>query len=160
MSSIREQIVAAAFTAISTSPPSGVPTPIRTRVDSPTEDQVPALTLYQHVEAVDSLHGSREGEPRPRRDRGPVVRRTVVIQLEALVKATETNVADTEVDALLVWGVKAIRGAGNFGGLANQAADEMGTEFKYEQYSISVCRATTTFEIEYQSLTDDPESAV
>lgn len=154
MSTIREQIVAAAFTAISTNRPTGVPAPFRTRIDSPTPDQLPALTFYQEMEKVD-----HEREDRPdRRARGPLVRRSVLVHVEVLTKADATTEADKAADPLLAWASKALATAGTLGGLANDPPDELGTVFAYEQKETSFCRATTSFMYEYQSSARNPEA--
>ena len=55
MSTIREQIVAAAVLALATGAPTGVPAPVRTRLDSPSADQLPAL--YRRLGAAVGLVG-------------------------------------------------------------------------------------------------------
>ncbi len=153
MSTIREQIVAAAAAALGTGAPAGVPAPVRTRIDSPSVDQLPALTVYQGVETVDPMR-----EPRGTRlVRGPVVRRAVHFNVEVVTKAGVGEEPDKAADPILAWATKAIAAAGTFGGLANNAADEQGTKFEYEQRETSICRATMVFRVEYQSRADDAE---
>ena len=155
MSTIREQIVAAAVTALNTARPTGVPAAIRTRLDSPSAAQLPALTVYQAAESVEPMHRERMGAAQ----RGPVVKRTLFLNVEVVTKAGATEEPDKAADPILAWAVKSVVGAGTMNGLANNAADEVGTKFEYDQSETSFCRATTTFRIEYQSRTSDAEQA-
>jgi len=153
MSTIREQIVAAAVTALNTDRPAEVPEFVRTRLDSPGPDQLPVNTVYQATETVEAM-----GESRARRtSRGPLVKRSVMLSIEALTKADGTTEPDKAADATIAWVTKTLAAAGRFNGLANDPADEMGTKFEYEQGESSFCRATMTFNIEYQSRVDDAE---
>lgn len=154
MSTIREQIVAAAVLALATDAPVGIPTPVRTRLDSPSTDQLPALTVYQGVETVETMRDAKTGTA----SRGPIVRRSVLLSVEVLTKAGAGAQPDKAADPILAWATTSLSAAGNFGGLANGPADEIGTKFEYEQAETSFCRATQTFRIEYQSRTDDAES--
>ncbi len=154
MSTIREQIVSAAVLARATDAPAGVPAPVRTRIDSPSTDQLPALTVYQAVETVESMRDFKAGGTA----RGPVVRRTVLVSVEVLTKATAGDEPDKAADPILAWATAALAMAGSFGGLANGPADELGTKFEYEQAETSFCRATQTFRIPYQTRADDAES--
>ena len=153
MSTIREQIVASAVAALATGAPPGVPAPMRTRLDSPSADQLPALTVYQATETVEPMHDYRAG----RASRGPIVKRSVLLNVEAITKATTNAEPDKAADPILAWATKALGAAGNLGGLANDPADEVGTKFEYEQGETSFCRATMTFRIQYQSRADDAE---
>ena len=153
MSTIREQIVAAAVAALSTDRPDGIPAPVRTRVDSPAADQLPAFTVYQVAETVEPMRDSREG----RAARGPVVRRWMQLNVEVITKAGPGTEPDKAADPILAWGIKALSAPGVFGALSNQAADETGTKFEYERGETSFCRATQTFRIAYQSRADDAE---
>ena len=154
MSTIREQLVASAVTALATGAPSGVPAPVRTRLDSPSADQLPALTVYQAAETVETMRDYKAGGM----SRGPIVRRALLLNIEILTKADEGAEPDKAADPILAWATKAFGAAGNFGGLANQPADEAGTKFEYEQGETSFCRATMTFRIQYQSRADDAET--
>lgn len=155
MSTIREQLVASAVTALATGAPSGVPAPVRTRLDSPSADQLPALTVYQAAETVETMRDYHAGGT----SRGPIVRRTLLLNIEVLTKADEGAEPDKAADPILAWATKALGAAASFDGLANQPADEAGTKFEYEQGETSFCRATMTFRIEYQSRADDAEVA-
>ena len=154
MSTIREQLVASAVAALATGAPSGVPAPVRTRLDSPSADQLPALTVYQAAETVETMRDYKAGGM----SRGPIVRRALLLNIEILTKADEGAEPDKAADPILAWATKAFGAAGNFGGLANQPADEVGTKFEYEQGETSFCRATMTFRMEYQSRADDAET--
>ena len=154
MSTIREQLVAAAVTAIATGAPPGVPAPVRTRLDSPAADQLPVLTVYQAAETVETMRDYKAGGA----SRGPVVRRSVLLNVEALTKAGAGEEPDKAADPILAWATKALGAAGTFDGLANHPADEVGTKFEYEQGESSFCRATMTFRIQYQSRADDAEA--
>jgi hypothetical protein len=154
MSTIREQIIAAAALALATGTPEGVPTPVRTRLDSPSTDQLPALTVYQAAETVEPMRDAKTGAA----SRGPIVRRSVLLSVEVLTKASLGNEPDKAADPILAWATSALATAGTFGGLANGPADELGTKFEYEQAETSFCRATQTFRIEYQSRADDAQA--
>ncbi len=154
MSTIREQIVAAAVVAITTGKPSGVPTPVRTRLDSPNADQLPALTVYQATEMVESMRDQKAGGGA---SRGPIVRRSLLFNVEVLTKAGTGVEPDKAADPILAWATKALGAAGTMGGLANHPADEVGTKFEYEQAETSFCRSTMTFRFQYQSRADDAE---
>ena len=154
MSTIRERLVAAAVTALATGAPSGVPAPVRTRLDSPDANPLPALTVYQAAETVETMRDYRAGGA----SRGPVVRRAVLLNVEVLTKAGAGEEPDKAADPILAWATKALGAAGTFDGLANNPADETGTKFEYEQSETSFCRATMTFRIQYQSRADDAEA--
>lgn len=154
MSTIREQIVAAAVLALTTNAPAGIPVPVRTRLDSPGADQLPALTVYQGMETVEPMREAKAGTA----SRGPVVRRSVLLSIEVLTKAGAGAQPDQAADPILGWATASLATAGSFGGLANGPADEIGTKFEYEQAETSFCRATQTFRIEYQTRTGDAES--
>ena len=154
MSTIREQIVSAAVTALTAGAPAGVPAPVRTRLDSPGADQLPALTVYQVMETVETMRDAKAGAA----SRGPLIRRSLLLSVEVLTKAGTGVEPDKVADPILAWVTKALAAAGTFGGLANHPADEVGTKFEYEQAETSFCRATQTFRIEYQTRADDAES--
>jgi hypothetical protein len=154
VSSIREQIVAAAFTALTTGRPIEVPAPVRTRLDSPSTDQLPVFSVYQVAEAVEPERDRRTGSAA----RGPVVRRSLLLNVEVVTKAGAGEEPDKAADPILAWATKAIAAGGRFSGLANDPADEAGTKFEYEQGETSFCRATMTFRFEYQSRSDDAET--
>ncbi len=156
MNTIREDIVAFAVAALATDAPPGVPVPIRTRIDSPSADQLPAFTVYQAAETVEPMHDPRLG----RAARGPLVRRSVLLNVEVITKAGAGAEPDKAADPILSWATKAMGAAAGFDGLANHPADEVGTKFEYEQGETSFCRATMTFRIQYQSRVDDAEQAV
>ncbi len=153
MSTIREQIVAAAVTAISSGTPPGVPAPVRTRIDSPSTDQLPALTVYQASETVEPMQDMRLG----RGSRGPVVRRSLLLNVEVLTKAGEGEEPDKAADPILAWVAEALAVADDFDGLADETADEVGTKFEYEQAESSFCRAVMTFRIQFATLANDPQ---
>ena len=154
MSTIREQIVSAAVLALAIGAPAGVPGPVRTRLDSPSADQLPALTVYQGTETVEPMREAKTGAA----SRGPIVRRSVLLSVEVLTKAGAGEEPDKAADPILAWATAALAAAGNFGGLANGPADEIGTKFEYEQAETSFCRATQTYRVEYQSRADDAEA--
>ncbi len=154
MSTIREQIVSAAVLALATGAPVGIPAPVRTRLDSPSADQLPALTIYQGSETVEPMRDAKAGMT----SRGPVVRRSLLLSVEVLTKAGPDGEPDKVADPILAWATAALAAAGTFGGLANGPADEIGTKFEYEQAETSFCRATQTFRIEYQTRTGDAQS--
>lgn len=152
MSTIREQIVAAAVTALTTGKPSGVPTPVRTRIDSPDADQLPCLTVYQGLEKVESAFSPKPGLSR----HGPIVKRTLDLVVEVLTKAGSGGEPDKLADPSLAWATKALCAEGALS-LAKQPVEEVGTKFEYEQGETSFCRATQVFRIQYQSRVDDAE---
>lgn len=153
MSTIREQIVAAAVAAIGTGAPGGVPAPIRTRIDSPSADQLPALTVYQAAETVEPMREPRGGRP----VRGPVVRRSLILHVEVLTNAGGGEEPDKAADPILAWVTLALAAAGSFAGLANDPADELGTTFEYDRGETSFCRAVMKFRVQYQSRSDTAE---
>lgn len=150
---IREQIVRAAVLALTTDRPEGIPAPVRTRIDSPTAAQLPTLSVYQTNESVEPMRDYRAGST----SRGPVVRRAVLLSVEVLTKATAADEPDKAADPMLAWATRAMLAGGTFGGLANAPPDELGTRFEYEQAEESICRATQSWRIHYQSRTDDAE---
>ena len=154
MSTIREHIVALAVQALGTGAPEGIPAPVRTRLDSPTPGKLPALTVYQASETVETMRDYRAGGT----SRGPVVRRALLLNVEVLTKAGAGSEPDKAADPILAWATEALASAGTFNQLANQPADEVGTKFEYEQGETSFCRATMTFKIQYQSRADDAEA--
>jgi hypothetical protein len=153
MSTIREQIIAAAVLALATDAPAGVPAPVRTRLDSPSEDQLPALTVYQAIETVDQMRDEKTGT----RSRGPLLRRSLLVNVEVLTRAADGDEPDKLADPVLSWASSALAAAGTFGGLANDPVQELGTKFEYEQASTSFCRSTQSFRINYQTSSQDPE---
>ncbi len=153
MSTIRERIVASAVLALATGAPQGVPLPVRTRIDSPSADQLPALTVYQAAETVEPMHDYRAG----RASRGPLVKRAILVNVEVITKTGAGAEPDKAADPILAWATKAMGAAGTFDGLANHPADEVGTKFEYEQGETSFCRATMTYRIQYQSRVEDAE---
>lgn len=154
MSTIREQIVATAVMALNTDRPAEVPEFVRTRLDSPGAEQLPANTVYQGVESVETMRDFRPGGGA---SRGPIVRRSVLLNVEVLTKAGAGEEPDKVADPILAWATKAIAGVASFNGLSNNPADEIGTKFEYEQGETSFCRATMTFRIQYQTRADDAE---
>ena len=154
MSTIREQIVSTAVVALSTGAPESVPAPLRTRLDSPSADQLPALTVYQGTETVEPMRDAKAGAA----SHGPIVRRALLLSVEVLTKATAGALPDQAADPILAWATASLAAAGSFGGLANGPAIEIGTKFEYEQAETSFCRATQTFRLEYQTRADDAES--
>lgn len=156
MSTIREQIVAKAFDALSTDLPEGIPVPQRTRLDSPTADQLPALTLYQGDEVVAHQRDPKPGEA-SHATRGSLVRRYLPVIVEVLAARGEGVVEDEACDPSLAWAEKAICTNGLFAGLANYV-DVLGTGFRYEQKETSFCRAILTILVEFQTKTGEPES--
>lgn len=142
--------------ALTTDRPAGVPAPVRTRLESPNADQLPALTVYQGKEIVSPMHEDRDG----RKSRGVVVRRALDVNIEVLsiAEAGATTPADTNADPTMVWVANAMAAAGTMGGLAHDAPDEAGSNFEYEQKEVSFFRAVMIFRIEYSTLTVDVEA--
>ena len=153
MSTVRERIVAAAVAALASGAPPGVPAPVRTRIDSPGADQLPALTVYQAAETLEPMHDPRPG----RAVHGPLVKRSVQLNVEVITKAGASEEPDKAADPILAWATQALGAAETFDGLANRPVDEVGTKFEYEQGETSFCRATMTFRIQYQSRADNAE---
>ena len=155
MSSIREQIMAAIVVALNDSRPGNVPEFIRTRVDSPDPGQLPVNSVYQGEEIVGRMTDEGEG----RTSRGPVLRRAVIVHIEAVTKAAGASVPDKELDPTLVWVTSKMAAAGRFAGdLADYPGDELGTRFEYERAESSFCRATMRWRIEYQTTSTDAEA--
>jgi hypothetical protein len=78
--------------------------------------------------------------------------------VEILTKAGVATEPDKAADPLIAWVTKAMAAADKFGGLANFQADEIGTQFAYEQKETSFCRATMVFRIRYQTSADNAEA--
>jgi hypothetical protein len=155
MSTIREQIVTAAVLALNTARPSGVPVFIRTRIDSPTAAQLPANTVVQAGEVPEPIHPeARQGQMVA--SRGPVIKSTVVIKVETLTKATSSVPADSAADPSIEWAARALAAAGSLTNLAKRAPDRTGLAFEYAQSDCDYCRATLTFEYQFQTRADDP----
>jgi hypothetical protein len=158
---IREQIMVAIMAHLETvDRPSSIPAPVRTRLESPGADQLPALTVYQKTEVVDPTHDEKEG----RKSRGSLSRRALDVHLEAVVKTVSGTPADSAADPLLAWATAALYSIGRIEtvsaprGLANDPPDEVGTVFQYEQGEFSFCRAILTFRVFYQSARGNAEA--
>lgn len=149
MSSLREQILSAALTALNTSHPSGVPATVRGRHRNLTPDQLPALSLYPGPEdTVQPVHHSRS----------PIMQRSLGIVIEAVAAASSGMTADQAVDPLCAWAVKAL--AGNLFGALATAALEVKTRFRYGVAGKTpVCLARVEFQIAYSSHVNDLERA-
>jgi hypothetical protein len=157
MATVREQIVAMAATVLETGRPSGVPSPIRTRLETVAAADLPAITVYQRAEQVRRMHDPRPGQTM--RTAGPVVRRTLILVVETLTKRVGDTREDQAADPMLAWATAALIGKmelDRFSGLVNDF-DEAGTEFAYEQSDHAYCRATQLFEVHYQSKTSNAE---
>jgi hypothetical protein len=142
--------------ALTAGRPVGVPAPVRTRLESPNADQLPALTVYQGREIVSPMHEPVDG----RKTRGVVVRRALDVNVEvlAIAEAGAATPADAAADPTMAWVVKSLAAAGTFSGLAHDAPDEVGTVFAYEAKEVSFVRAIMTFRIEFSTLTVDAEA--
>lgn len=161
MSTIREQIMVAVMAHLETvDRPEAIPAPVRTRLESPGADQLPALTVYQGLEVVDPIRDEKEG----RKSRGAICRRVLDVKLEALVKAVSGIPADAAADPILAWATAALYSIGRVitveapRGLANDPPDEIGTAFEYEQGQFSFVRATLTMRFFYQSARGNAEA--
>lgn len=151
MSTIREQIVAAALTALNTSRPAGVPNVVeRSRLFAIETSSLPAMTIYPLRDAVFDVGGRR----------GPKVRRelTLLVECRAKGQVTPTVVSsDAAADPLCAWAVAALCD-NDLGGLANDIS-ETETNFEYDQATEGqVCMATVAFQIDYESLAANAES--
>lgn len=153
MSTIREQIVAAITTALNTSRPSNVPEFVRTRLDSPSVQQLPVNTVYQAEELTETMREYKDDRAR----RGPILRRTLVLKIESLAAADGSTPPDAAVDPSIAWITKTVNAAGNLSRLVDDYGDEMGIKFEYEQGETSLCRATMTYHFEFRTLTGDAE---
>lgn len=146
MSSIREQIAAAALTALNTSRPGGIPIAVRLNTKSIGSDALPAIALRIASDAVHQLDPN-----------GPIVARTLTLEIDCMAKGTALVTADTAVDPLTAWTLAALKVDQTLGGLAN-SIDEQGTAFDYQQDDYQYCKATVTYAVEYQSNTNNAES--
>lgn len=151
MSTIREQIVSAALTALNTSRPAGVPNVVeRSRLFAIDTSSLPAMTIYPNRDAVFDVGGRR----------GPKVRRVLTLLVECRAKGqlVPTPVSsDAATDPLCAWAVKTLCD-NSLGGLANDIS-ESETTFEYDQATEGqVCVATVAFQIDYESLAANAES--
>ncbi len=154
MSSIREQIMAAAVTALTTDRPAGVPAPVRTRVDPPTSETLPSVSVYQLKDSVASMLPDRANAEY---SVGPVVRRTLDFVVEVCTAAGSSTEPDKAADPMLVWASKAITALDVLS--MTSPAREIGTEFTYSREGdVPLCRALMSFRVFYDTLSSDPEA--
>jgi len=164
MASIREQIMTAVEEHVTTySRPAGVPLPVRTRVESPGASQLPVISFYQVFETPAAMHPGGSG----RSSRGPVVRRTLDVRFEVLVKAVAgaSTAPDADADPFLIWIADAMSAIGRVvtasyprGICSEEEPDEVGLIFEYERASYSFVRAGLTFRFYYQTKRGDVEA--
>ncbi len=153
MSSIREQLVVEITTALTNGRPAGVPLPVRTRVDPPTPDTLPTLSVWQVKETVGQMQPERPGAFSRL---GPVVRRTLELVVEVCTSAA-TAEADKAADPILTWASKALAALD----LASMVVpiEEIGTEFSYvREGDVPLCRALMSFRVSYDTLANNPEA--
>ena len=152
MSSIREQIVAAAVVALNTGRPADVPEFVRTRVEDLRATQLPANDIHP---AQPRIAG-----PGPGGANSPLVRRAITlrVRMSAGPNAGLGLAPDQAADPSYVWAVKVLSG-NRFGGLATgtlevDPPDEGGFTFRYVD-DVPVCEIVADFEVQYQTKTND-----
>ena len=149
MAAKRDAIVTAVKTALDAASVSGTTKPTGLNVyrmrERPIQtNDLPAIVIL--------LAGER-----PDRDASNRTDRTLRIVLECRVEAGDT-VADTALDALLVWVVKAMMTDYTLGARVNNIV-EGETTWDIEERADSIAAAMVEFEIMYQTAYNDPESA-
>lgn len=146
MSSITEQLVVAAITALNTNRPGGVPEFERARTIDLANEDLPVAIVYSPDERSEPVHKHH-----------PLAKREMALVIEYFFAGTETVSADSASDATKVWIVKALVGSPTrLGGLAT-AIVEGNTERNLAQADRMYCLASTEILIETQSQRTNPE---
>jgi hypothetical protein len=139
MSLIREQILAAALSALNTGRPSGVPMFVRAQGDSITEAQMPAGFVDWSSDPVDS--------PSVRETYGqPIMDRTLELHVEAAIAALPTQ-TEAVADAIIGWIFSKLNKNG-FG--LHCRTMETGTEARWEQTTKKIWACRITFAVRYR----------
>jgi hypothetical protein len=146
VSSVLEQNIAAAITAVNTSRPVGVPEFKRERSEAIKETDASAAAVYPNRESPEYPFGRG----------GAVVRKRASVLFEVWGKATSSLRPTQVVDASLVWIVKTLVG-NKLGGLAISIT-EGEKAWAYEQGAAPWVRATQELIFEFQHLASDPEA--
>ncbi len=148
MSSCREQIVAAALTALNTSRPVDVDPFVRTR------DFALGTGNWGH----DLYPMGPEGEEYSI----PVYRQSLVLRVELNGRPSGATTADQAIDPAYVWALKVLRG-NKFGGLAHKTVRiPVKDAFRYETTKElgRVCVNTLDFEVTYTTSATDPTATL
>ena len=147
--SIREQIIAAAITALqATGKPAGLNV-FRERTRPIEIDSLPSIMVYAEDDPPKPFDGQTY--------RSPFVVRVLLLRLE-LRAACAANVApDTALDPLIVWAIQAIMANEQFGSLAN-GVEEIRTAWNSREGDTPVAAATIHFTVRYRTSRLDPVS--
>lgn len=148
MASIREQLIAAAVTALNTSRPVGVPQFVRARTYSIKPDQLPSADVFP-VDDTPNIGPSPNA---------PIYERRLVLRVASIGKDGDGKTADQAIDPALVWAEKTLNES-TLGGLA-LSVRPIKTTFEYEDVDAFVCRASSDFLVIYVTRRTDPESKV
>jgi hypothetical protein len=142
MSTIREQIIEAAVTAVNTGAPVGVPACVRTQMQPAEQAQLPAMTCYPfREEVVDNKTGRWS----------PLIVRTMYLRF---VVYASGNPADGALDPIVLW-IGQKLGGSQLGGLA-QDVMEHELNWQYDEGNFSVAAVGVDFRVTYQTLRNDP----
>lgn len=153
MASIRDQIIAAAITALNTGRPAGIPVAERVRTADLTPAELPAITVYPTHSTPEEIGGGG----------GPLVRARLAFVVECRAAGTDAIRPDAAVDPLYVWVVQKLanrRLPDGLGGLLNHDIVEGETSFVYEQGAAPYCLAAVEMTAVHQYLVANPEARV
>jgi len=145
MSSLREQAVQAAVTALNTDTPAGVPQTERARTLALDAANLPTIIAYAVKDEAGDVGGRK----------GPIVARKLRLHFECWAVETEELSADAAVDPLICWVVKALTDS-TLGGLLN-GLREAETTLVLDREDRAVCYATVVMVADYQCKSGDLE---
>lgn len=144
MSSIRDQIIAAAVVALNASTdqsgnarPSGMPQADRLRMEPYQLEDLPAIVVMPLREEVEPLKDSRWG---------PLVNRVLTLRVACYAAG---NPADELIDPMLTWAVATLD-SNQLGGLANDILEGL-IEWQYASEDQPFAVALADFRIMYQT---------
>lgn len=139
MSTLREQIIAAAATVLNTGTPAGVPQCLRTMMQPNETSQLPALIVFPTREEVFDGGGKW----------GPLVKRSLSLRFVGFASG---DPADGALDPLVAW-LSTLNGQ-TFGGLVNSTI-EAELNWQYDETNYQIAAVAVDFTIEYQTKRGD-----
>lgn len=154
MSTIREQIVAAAIAVLTTDPGDGGPTKPsglnihRERTRAIEVDTLPAVLVYFEDDEPKPIGSQREA---------PLTERSMVLAAESRAAGSPTVGPDEALDPVYLWTVYRLLKNERFGGLAN-GIEEGKTKWYSKEGNVALASATTYFRIRYRTSRTDPSS--
>lgn len=147
--SIREQIMAALVTALSSGgAPAGL-TVHRERTRPIETDSLPAIMLYAEDEKPRNLAGQAY--------RAPLAERQLSIGLQCRAKGALNVSPDAALDPVLVWAMQTVMKNETFGALAN-GVEEDRTVWSSREGDDPIAAATVHYTIKYRTSRLDPTS--